>query len=74
VERFVVLGLEEGDRVQVVEGLEVGEKLVVKGQHLLADGDLIDLGQPTGKAEAAAAKTAEQPAAPPAQPATPTEG
>jgi RND family efflux transporter MFP subunit len=76
-ERFAVLGLEEEDRVEVVEGLAVGDQLVVKGQHLLADGDPIDLGKPSGKSEAAAAKTDESPdspAAPPAEPAAPTEG
>jgi len=60
IERFVLLGFEEGDQVQVIEGLAVGDQLIVKGQHLLADGD------PIGRAEP------KQPT--PADPAAPTEG
>ena len=40
-ERLVLIGLEEGEQVEVLEGLSPGEQLVVEGQHLLADGDPI---------------------------------
>lgn len=40
-ERLVRIGLEEGARVEVLEGLAPGDLLVVEGQHLLADGDPI---------------------------------
>jgi RND family efflux transporter MFP subunit len=76
-ERFVLLGLEQGDNVEVIKGLAAGEQLLVKGQHMLADGDPIQLekaGNPTG---ASAAKTEKQPAQEPAttaDPAAPTEG
>ena len=43
LERDVILGLEEGDRVEVLDGLKAGDQLVVKGQHLLADGDPVRL-------------------------------
>jgi len=75
-ERFVLLGLEEGERVEVVKGLSAGEQLIVRGQHMLADGDPIQPGKPAGSPEASAAKTEDPPAPPPATaaPATPTEG
>jgi len=38
-ERMLLLGLEDGDLVQVREGLEAGETLVLRGQHQLSDGD-----------------------------------
>jgi RND family efflux transporter MFP subunit len=38
-ERLLLLGLEEGSRVEVLTGLAAGEKLIVEGQHLLAEGD-----------------------------------
>jgi multidrug efflux pump subunit AcrA (membrane-fusion protein) len=77
VERFVVLGLEEGDRVEIVEGLAAGDALIVKGQHLLADGDPVGRATSASRSEAAAAKTEqtqEEPAAPQAEPTAPTEG
>lgn len=75
-ERRVVLGLEEGDLVEVVEGLAAGDRLIVKGQHMLADGDTIHGAKPAGEPEAAAAKTEESPNPPtsPAETAEPTEG
>jgi RND family efflux transporter MFP subunit len=76
-ERFVLLGLEQGDRVEVLEGLAVGDQLIVKGQHMLADGDPIQPGQAQGSTEASAAKTDPTPKPPPAtsaKPPTPTEG
>ncbi|MFO8072504.1 MAG: efflux RND transporter periplasmic adaptor subunit [Polyangia bacterium] len=45
VERLVSLGIEEGERVEVLEGLSAGERLVVSGQHLVADGDQVLLGE-----------------------------
>ena len=43
-EREVILGLEDGNRVEVLSGLKAGDQLVVRGQHLLADGDPMKLG------------------------------
>jgi RND family efflux transporter MFP subunit len=39
VERLVLLGLEDGGRVEVLRGLAAGEALIVSGQHLVVDGD-----------------------------------
>jgi multidrug efflux pump subunit AcrA (membrane-fusion protein) len=39
--REVTLGLEEGDRIQALGGIEPGERLVVAGQGSLAEGDRI---------------------------------
>ncbi len=36
--RVVRIGFEEGDRLQVLEGVEAGEQVVTKGQHSLEDG------------------------------------
>lgn len=47
--REVRLGFQEGDGVQVVEGLEAGERVVVVGQDGLSDGTPIQvLGRPGG--------------------------
>jgi RND family efflux transporter MFP subunit len=76
-ERFVLLGLEDGDRVEVIKGLAAGEQLIVKGQHMLADGDPIQLGATAPPPAASATNAEKQPAPPPATtaaPATPTEG
>jgi len=35
--RVLKLGISEGDRYEVVEGLELGDLVVVKGQHMLED-------------------------------------
>lgn len=43
VERKVMIGLVDGQKAQILEGLKVGEDLVVEGQHLLADGDPVRL-------------------------------
>jgi RND family efflux transporter MFP subunit len=40
-ERKLLLGLEDGSRIEVLEGLAAGEQLVVEGQHLLKDGDRV---------------------------------
>lgn len=72
-ERFALLGLEEGDRVEVLEGLSPGDRLIIRGQHMLADGDPIQVVGGTSSPEAAAAKAEEPtspvPAEPPGQPA-----
>jgi RND family efflux transporter MFP subunit len=39
LERKVLLGLEQGGTVEILEGLYQGDQLVVSGQHLLEDGD-----------------------------------
>ena len=36
--REVTLGLEQGDRVEVLEGLEAGEQLIITGQKSISDG------------------------------------
>lgn len=41
--RAVTLGLEEGSRVEVLSGLEAGERLIVAGQGALKDGATIRL-------------------------------
>ena len=74
-ERKVLLGLEEGEQVEILDGLEAGERLVVEGQHLLADGDPVRV--VTGAADEASdapAKTAEPETAERASAATATEG
>jgi RND family efflux transporter MFP subunit len=38
-ERLVLLGLEDEGRIEVTEGLRAGETLVVRGQHLVVNGD-----------------------------------
>ncbi|MCP4198412.1 MAG: efflux RND transporter periplasmic adaptor subunit [Proteobacteria bacterium] len=53
VERMVVVGLEDGARIQVIEGLAAGDKLVVQGQHLLKDGDPVRVVSAAGKSGAA---------------------
>lgn len=40
-ERRVVLGIEMEDRVEVLEGLEEGENIVVKGAHKVTEGDRV---------------------------------
>ncbi|HJL15751.1 MAG TPA: efflux RND transporter periplasmic adaptor subunit [Sandaracinaceae bacterium LLY-WYZ-13_1] len=47
--RRVVLGPRYGGRVEITEGLEGGETLVVQGQHLLRDGAPIRTGEPDGE-------------------------
>jgi multidrug efflux pump subunit AcrA (membrane-fusion protein) len=38
VRRKIRLGIEQGNRIQVVEGLKPGEQLVVAGMNSLSDG------------------------------------
>jgi RND family efflux transporter MFP subunit len=74
-ERSVLLGLEDGDRVEVTEGLSAGERLIIKGQHLLADGDPLRLASERSHPEAASAKhDTSEAAEPSATPPPPTGG
>jgi RND family efflux transporter MFP subunit len=57
VERMVVVGLEDSARIQVIEGLAAGDKLVVQGQHLLKDGDPVRI---VGTAQDAERNTKKQ--------------
>ncbi len=40
-QRNLELGLQQGERVEIISGLEEGEKLIVTGQRNLSDGDRI---------------------------------
>lgn len=60
VERKVLLGLEDGSRVEVLKGLTGREKLVIEGQHLLADGDPVRVVGQGAEAEVAAVKAASE--------------
>ena len=55
-QRRVVLGFPEGDRWRVVEGLSVGERLIIRGQRDLVDGDEVEV--VPGAADAAPATDA----------------
>ncbi len=46
--RVVELGLRDGGRVEVLEGLDEGDALVTRGQHQLADGEAVQAVE-TGK-------------------------
>ncbi len=46
--RTVSLGLEEGDRVEIISGVEVGEQVVIAGQGGLKDGSPIRIIPPSG--------------------------
>lgn len=41
--RVVSCGARKGDTFEVLEGLKAGEKLIVRGQHGLKDGQLVDV-------------------------------
>lgn len=47
VKRTVTLGLEEGDLIEALSGVEAGEKVIVAGQGSLKDGSPIKLLEPT---------------------------
>jgi RND family efflux transporter MFP subunit len=67
VERKVLLGLEDGNRVEVLQGLKSGEELVIEGQHLLANGDPVRIAKaasPEGKAAKNAASAPDSNPAP----------
>jgi len=50
-ERLVKFGILDGSRIQIVEGLEPGENLIVDGHRALAGGDLV---RASGSVEASA--------------------
>lgn len=56
-ERRVRVGFYEGNDVEVLEGLQAGDRLVVNGQHLLRDGSEVEVRDPTQR-EAAPAPAA----------------
>ncbi len=41
--RNVTLGVRTGDVVEILEGVQVGDRVVVKGQNLLADGSAVNV-------------------------------
>lgn len=41
--RVLRLGLSEGERHEVLEGLRPGDMVVIRGQHMLQDGDNVEL-------------------------------
>lgn len=43
VERVVTIGLEDGVMAEVIDGLKAGDVLVIEGQHMLADGDPVEI-------------------------------
>lgn len=43
--RKVTLGLEQGDRVQVTDGIQPGEMVIIAGNLNLKDGAAVQLGQ-----------------------------
>jgi hypothetical protein len=75
-ERRVTLGLADGTRTQILDGLKLGDQLVVEGQHLLADGDPVEV-VPDAAPESpdgAGGKVAREPAAQAADPAGTSSG
>lgn len=42
-ERVVAIGMRDGSMVEIVDGLEVGEMVVVSGQEFLRSGDLVEV-------------------------------
>ncbi len=42
-QRTVHAGLIQGDRVEILDGLQEGDLLVIRGQHLLTDGCLVEI-------------------------------
>lgn len=51
--RLVTLGLQDGERVQVLSGLKAGESLVVRGQHYLDEGSRVKVVEEAGPPEGA---------------------
>lgn len=48
-ERRIRVGIYEGDNVEVVEGLNEGDRLIVQGQHLLREGSSVTVTQGESK-------------------------
>jgi Fe2+ transport system protein FeoA len=42
-ERLVEFGVLDGNRVQIVKGIEANERLIVEGQRELADGEAVNV-------------------------------
>ncbi|MCU0661689.1 MAG: efflux RND transporter periplasmic adaptor subunit [Myxococcota bacterium] len=55
-ERMVRVGLREGTRTEVLEGLAAGEQLIVRGQHVLVNGESVILTPNEAKAAAPSGK------------------
>ena len=66
--RTVEAGERQGDTIEILSGLQVGDKLVIRGHHSLIDGDRVNIAQTSSKA-ATAEKAAPSSAAVPAVPA-----
>ena len=49
-ERLVTVGLRQGDTCEVIDGLEESDRLVVRGQHGLDDGQRVQVVQTVGEA------------------------
>jgi multidrug efflux pump subunit AcrA (membrane-fusion protein) len=45
-ERVVELGARKGSTYEVLKGLQVGERIVVRGQHGLRDGQQVEIVEP----------------------------
>ena len=41
--KFVELGIREGDQVEILSGVEQGEKLIVSGHHIVEDQQLVEI-------------------------------
>lgn len=63
--RTVEAGERQGDTIEILSGLQVGDKLVIRGHHSLIDGDRVSIAQTSSKA-ATAEKAAPAAAAVPA--------
>lgn len=63
--RTVEAGERQGDTIEILSGLQVGDKLVIRGHHSLIDGDRVSIAQTSSKA-ATAEKAAPSAAAVPA--------
>lgn len=63
--RTVEAGERQGDTIEILSGLQVGDKLVIRGHHSLIDGDRVNIAQTSSKA-ATAEKAAPSSAAVPA--------
>lgn len=66
-ERLVRVGMRDGHKVEILEGLTQGELIVTKGQHTLADGDHVEVQDEGGRPSSQPAKP--EPAVPETTPA-----
>ncbi|WP_372366906.1 efflux RND transporter periplasmic adaptor subunit [Candidatus Uabimicrobium sp. HlEnr_7] len=41
--KFVELGIREGDQVEIVSGLEISEKIVISGHHIVEDKQVVEI-------------------------------